>query len=289
LESPFDQATIITMKSSALDRVRESNRQADDAWQRWTLHREHVMDLLVRASSDEGQSLCLLGAGHLNDVRLDALQARYGSITLVDVDVETVAAALPRRLAANTQRCHVYQVDLTGILDQLAHVQSRGLTTSELLAGLGRHHCRVPGEPFDVAVSLGVLTQMLQTVVDAKLEGDDLARVSIALRDKHLRDLMHLTRPGGSFVLVTDVVSTTTAPAVLAIPPEDLEPEMARLVAARNFFTGTNPYRIVALLEEHESFRTLIARVRLMPPWLWAVVKGRQHLTCAIVAQRSLN
>jgi len=172
------------MKSSTLfDRVRESNRQANGAWQRWTLHREHVMDLVMRASSGEGQSLCLLGAGHLNDVRLDALQARYGSITLVDVDVETVAAALHRRLTANTQQCHVCQVDLTGILDQLAHVQSRGLTTSELLARLGRHHCRVPGEPFDVTVSLGVLTQMLQTVVDAGIEGDDLARISIALRD----------------------------------------------------------------------------------------------------------
>jgi hypothetical protein len=279
--------TIITMKPPALlDRIRESNRQANDAWQRWTIHREHVMDLLARASSDERHSLCLLGAGHLNDVRLDALQARYGSITLVDIDVETVAAALARRVAANTQQCHVCELDLTGVLDQLAHVHSRGLTTSKLVARLDRHHCHVPREPFDVTVSLGVLTQMLQAAVDAKLEGADLARVSIALRDKHLRDLMHLTRAGGSFVLVTDVVSTTTAPAVLAAPPEELEAEMARLVAARNFFTGTNPYRIVALLEEHESFRPLIARVRLTPPWLWSVVKDRQHLTCAIVAER---
>jgi hypothetical protein len=60
--------------------------------------------------------------------------------------------------------------------------------------------------------------------------------VSLALRDKHLADLLHLTRPEG------------------AAAPRDgrgrLEARMVELIAAENFFTGTNPYRIVAVLEE---------------------------------------
>ena len=57
---------------------------------------------------------------------------------------------------------------------------------------------------------------------------------------------------------------------------------MAGLVAARNFFTGTNPYRIVALLEENERFRGRLTDVRLVGPWLWNVTDDREHLACAI-------
>jgi hypothetical protein len=88
-------------------------------------------------------------------------------------------------------------------------------------------------------------------------------------------------------VLVTDVVSTTTAPGLHRSSPAGLEEQMARLVASRNFFTGTNPYRIIELLESDARFRDLVTDVRLLDPWLWAVTTDRQHLTCAIVARRS--
>lgn len=64
---------------------------------------------------------------------------------------------------------------------------------------------------------------------------------------------------------------------------------MASLVAARNFFTATNPYRIVALLEDAEPFRQLVTRVRIVGPWLWAMTTDRKHLTCAIVAERRVR
>src|SRR5262249_52124995 len=128
--------------------------------------------------------------------------------------------------------------------------------------------------------------QLLQSVVDAGFDRDDLARVSVALRDKHLGDLVSLTRPGGRCVLVTDVVSTATAPGLERVAPVDLEAEMASLVAARNFFTATNPYRLVALFEEGERVCPLAPAARRVGPWLWAVTTDRRHLTCAIVAER---
>ena len=87
-------------------------------------------------------------------------------------------------------------------------------------------------------------------------------------------------------MLVSDVVAATTAPQLAGADPGALEPLMARLVAAGNFFTGTNPYRIVALLEEDERFRADVHDVRLADPWLWAVTADRVHLTYAIVARR---
>jgi hypothetical protein len=86
--------------------------------------------------------------------------------------------------------------------------------------------------------------------------------------------------------LVTDIVSSATAPQLLHTNETDLEPEMARLIAAGNFFTGTNPYRIIAVLEDDPAFRQDVADVRLFDPWLWAVTPDRHHLTCAILAAR---
>jgi hypothetical protein len=89
-------------------------------------------------------------------------------------------------------------------------------------------------------------------------------------------------------VLVTDVVSTARASRRAEVAKSELEQEMAALIAAKNFFTGTNPYRIVALLEEDAQLRTQIGEVELLDPWLWAVTPDRLHLTSAIVARPRL-
>jgi hypothetical protein len=240
------------------------------------------MDVLVDASG-HGSTLCILGAGQLNDVDLDLLLRRYAAITLVDVDADTVRAALVRHRVSDASLCRVAApVDLTGILGDLAD----GAAPSRLVTRLAGHRCRIPGEPFDVTASLGALSQLLQAVVDAELDPADGPRVALGVRDKHLTDLVHLTRLGGTCVLVTDVVSTTTAPELLRASCGHLEPQMASLVAGHNFFTGTNPYRIAALFEEDQRFSAHVTGVEMIGPWLWAVTKDRQHLTCAIVVRR---
>src|SRR5688572_4769720 len=97
------------------ERVRESNRQAADAWDRWTPHRRRVTDVLADAG---GGRLCVLGAGQLNDVSLDDLRTRYSSFTLVDLDADTVRQAVDRR--AGAADCTIAApVDLTGVIDDL--------------------------------------------------------------------------------------------------------------------------------------------------------------------------
>jgi len=275
------------MKSTRLvERVRESNRQATDARERWASHRSHVMAVLEQLPP-QTRRLCILGAGHLHDVVLSDLVQRHGDVSLVDVDERTVTEALSRADARTRESCRVMPAtDVTGVLGLLDEVSAGTVDASRVIAALADHETDVPGAPFDATISLGVLTQLLQAIVDAGLPPDDVPRVSIALRDKHLRDLVRLTRPGGMCVLVTDVVSSATAPQLLHLAEPDLESEMARVVAARNFFTGVNPYRIVAMLEDDVMLRSDVCDVRLCDPWLWAVTPDRHHLTCAILATR---
>ena len=114
-----------------------------------------------------------------------------------------------------------------------------------------------------------------------------VTRVSVAVRDKHVADLVNLTRPGGALILVSDVVSTHTAPELSKAAADDLQRHLSVCIAAKNFFTGTNPYRILDLLQT--SFRDSVTDIRLVDPWLWAVTPDRQHLTYAIVARRRRN
>lgn len=274
------------MDTAALVRqVHDSNRQAADAAARWATHRARVMDVLgqVRAA---GGRLALLGAGHLHDVRLAQLVDEYAEVALVDLDPGPVHAAIARVPGAHSRtRIHA-PLDLTGALHLLAAAAQGPHGVADVLTHLGTHACDIPGAPFDVTVSLGVLTQLLQAVTDAGVAAAEVPRVSLAIRDKHLRDLVRITRPGGTLVVVTDIVASTSAPGLLELPDSALEPHLARLVADGNFFTGTNPYRVMAVLEEDPPFRDDIAQARFVGPWWWRVTADRAHLTGAIVAKR---
>lgn len=236
------------------------------------------MDLL-RASASPDRSLCILGAGNTNDVELPRLCAVYGEVHLADIDVRSVRRGVVRQgvSAAPNLRIHP-PLDLTGALDRL------GGPTPVRVDGV---RIELEGQPFGVTASVGVVTQMMQSVVESRQPTEVTSRLSLTIRDRHLADLLRLTEPAGTAILVTDVVPTSTAPDLLMTAPSDLEARMAELVGAGNFFTGTNPYRIAALLEEDERLAAFVDDVRIVDPWLWAVAEDRQHLTCAIVATRS--
>jgi hypothetical protein len=268
------------MQPSITTQVLENNRQARSARDRWTTHRAAVMTVL---KSLAGTDVALLGAGHLHDVELDDLIERHGRIVLVDIDAETVTAALAAHPRAR-ERCTIQApVDLSGLLATLP--ERSALNAEASIAALATQQCEIEGAPFDLTVSLGVLTQLIQSVIDAGFEPSDVPAVALAVRDKHLRDLLHLTRPGGTFVLVTDFVSSATAPEIAAMPQENLAAYLPQLLAQRNFFTGTNPYRMLANLQQEEPFRGRIARAGLAGPWLWQVTAQHTHLTGAIVAE----
>lgn len=280
---------MIAPRNRFVETIRESNRQGLDGWTRFTAHRERVQSLLSSLATPAA-SLCILGPGNLNDVRLEELRERFREVHLVDIDVDAVHSALQRRGLAGHSGFRAHgPTDLTGILDLLP-TSGRRVPRScaeSLLHALERERCSVQESPFDVVASTAALTQLLQSVVDSALTPGDVVRVSLGVRDKHLADLISLTRRGGTSVLVTDVVSTASAPQLAETAEVELQREMASLVGARNFLTGVNPYRIVALLKQDVRLRDHVSDVQLLDPWLWAVTPDRLHLTCAIVARRS--
>ena len=220
----------------------ESNRQSRDAWAWYAPHRAQVTALVMQHLAPADR-LGVLGAGNINDLDLAEVLTVADRVHLVDVDGPAMAAGVLRQGLDGDPRVTRHEHDLAV--------------------------APAPAD-FDVVLSAGMLTQLLEP--GAPVED------TLALRDRHLGDLTHLGRRA---LLVTDTVSTSTAPALLGLAPDELEPAMAALVAAGNFFTGTNPYRIAAVLEEGAA-----ADVTLHDPWLWAVTPDRQHLTYAISWRR---
>ena len=221
----------------------ESNRQSREAWDRYAPHRARVTALVMEALAP-GDRLCVLGAGNVNDLDLAAVLAVAAEVDLVDVDGAAMAAGVMRQQLDTNPRVRRREHDLSG--------------------------APAPGG-FDVVLSAGMLTQLVEP--GAAVED------TLALRDRHLAEM---TRLGRRAVLVADTVSTSTAPSLLGLGEGELEPAMAALVAAGNFFTGTNPYRIAAVLEEGGT----AGDVTLHDPWLWAVTPDRQHLTYAVSWRR---
>jgi hypothetical protein len=61
---------------------------------------------------------------------------------------------------------------------------------------------------------------------------------------------------------------------------------MAKLVAAKNFFTGVNPFVIEASLKQHPTLAPLVARTAFHRPWIWQLTPARAYLTFALSCQR---
>ncbi|MBI2478026.1 MAG: hypothetical protein HYV60_05085, partial [Planctomycetia bacterium] len=105
------------------------------------------------------------------------------------------------------------------------------------------------------------------------------------VRREHLRRLIGLVAPGGTVVLVTDVVSSRTVPELATSSAAELPTLVGRAIAQRNFFSGVNPFVLKHLLETDESLATQLADVRLSNPWVWDL-GPRLYAVCALTARR---
>jgi hypothetical protein len=219
------------------------NRESLGAWQSFAGHRRRVTDLLSAAAEGRvGPSLCLLGAGNCNDVELPALLGRYERIHLVDWDALALRAGVERQTLADHPGiiCHG-EVDL-GSSDPMGDMA-----------------------PVHVAASLCLLSQLLEA---ANAGGSSPERL-LAARRLHLELLVELIQPGGTGLLITDVVSSETVPPLGSTPEEALPALLAQCIASRNFFSGTNPAPILDLLRGESWFAARIESVEPIGPWKW--------------------
>ncbi len=251
------------------------NTEADATWSLYAPHRERVTRLLLDARAPTGERLCLLGAGNLNDLDLAALSTAFHEIVLVDVDVAALRRGLSRQGFAEDARFRVVApTDVSGVFAKLAQMENDQQVSDEAIDsclrtlaqphGLSEHVC------YDVVASVGLLTQLIDGVIRSVGESHPRSwELVSAIRTQHLRLMLELTIPGGAAVLVTEIVSSDSCPALLSVDEGGLPELVRREVAARNFFTGTNPAALQQLLRTEISLAEQLANTRFAEPWLW--------------------
>jgi hypothetical protein len=207
-----------------------------------------VTSLLNAAAQGLPQpSLCLLGAGNCNDVDLRSLLSHFSRLHLVDADTEALHAG------ANHQGIYGHpSVVLEGAVD--LRVEHPAITASQ----------------FDVVASLCVLSQLMEGALEGQNPADPAGLEAVqTLRRRHLELIVALLKPGGSGLLITDVVSSDTAPHLRDLPPEQLAGYVATCIAQRNFFTGLNPAVVLDLLQRDPWFASRVERLEPINPWKW--------------------
>ena len=100
-------ATIKPMAKPKLATVEIANNVSTrENWSQYEDHRARVTELICRERisilDGKPRSLCVLGAGNLNDLELVRIQSKFDSIHLVDLDLpgcpRWIAASIGRRL-----------------------------------------------------------------------------------------------------------------------------------------------------------------------------------------------
>ena len=262
------------------------------AWNDYEPHRRIVTEHLIAKRPPGRDRLCVLGAGNANDLDLPRLTATFREVHLVDLDAEALALGVSRQgmLGTPTVYCHE-GVDVTGILPRLAAWDPRLPPSDEELTQCVRAAREYGGPnlpgPFDVVASTCLLSQLIDSVVTSLADSHPrFPELLLAVRDRHLRLLVELLVPGGLAVLITDLVSSDTCAELATVADAELSELVARLVAERNFFSGTNPQLIKTWFKQDRSTGGSLAGVYLSRPWRWQV-GPRTYAVYAIRAQRA--
>jgi hypothetical protein len=254
--------------------------RAEKDWALYAAHRARLTEAVLASAAQRAGRLCVLGAGHCNDLDLARLAETFEEIHLVDIDGKALARAVARQPASARPRLHRHELDLSGLparrLARWRHVPPTGAeleaaANAALDTILGRL-----GGPFDVVASTCVLTQMafaLRTALGERHVA--LETIRFGLMRTHLSTLVSLTAAGGALLFASDVVSSSTY-ALGAVPPERALTDVLRdVVASGAGYFAANPELIGGLLAE-------VGTPELLEPWLWTGPLARTYLVYAM-------
>jgi hypothetical protein len=242
------------------------NSAVANEWENYRTHREHVMRLVLEEADRNRGRLCVLGAGNCNDLDLTAVSSAFDESHLFDIDGAALDRAVERCAPANRSRIKCHDgVDLS-------------TTTLPSYHGF-----------FDLVLSACLLSQLIDAaVVSVPRKDPSATREILVIRNAHLRLMLDLVVPGGTALLVSDLVSSDTAGQLHHVSEQSdtLVPLLLALIAARNFFTGTNPFSIRALLTSDSMLAPHVQNITLQLPWLWQLSKDRVYLVYALSWRR---
>jgi len=263
------------------------NAASHDQWAAFAGHREKVSALLGVGTIPSGGRLCVLGAGNCNDLDLPALLKAHRALHLVDLDPEALTRGVNRQgVADHPSLERSGGIELTGMLDVIASWSPGTTIPPAAIAALAEWPARrvapiLPG-PFDIVASTCLLSQLIGNVFPAV--GDrhpQFMALVQAIRIGHLRLLAELCAPGGTVVLVTDVVSSDTFPALGSFAGSALPGLLPRLTRERNFINGVNPDVLLSIYRRDPVLAPDVTGLELIAPWIWNL-HTRLYLVVAI-------
>ncbi len=263
----------------------------NDDWALYASHRARFTDAILSSTETTGGRLCLLGAGHCNDVDLERLAEAFSEIHLVDIDAAALTEAIARQDPAVRPRLHRHApIDLAGHGKKLAKWKRTPPTTGQIEASgaatLQSVLARVPG-PFDVVASACVLTQMSYALTDELGDGHPaLGTARLALVATHLGSMVGLTAVGGASLFACDLVSSSFYPLADLPPERNLFDVMERVLESGNFYHVANPGLIRSILSGEPNLAERIDEPDLLDPWLWNGPLGRTYLVYALRFRR---
>jgi hypothetical protein len=267
------------------------NTAARDDWESAGPHRQRVTAELVRGFPPLTETLCVLGAGNCNDLDLPRLLDVFREVHLVDLDSAALEAGIDRQGVSDHPAVRLHGgVEVTGIWDRLADYSPDAPPDDETLTALAADAWSFAGPalpgPFGMVASHCLLSQLVEAVVRTVGEGHPrFLEILDTVRGRHLRLLAELTRPGGYGLMVTDIVSSETAPELQTLSDKALPDALKRMIEARNFFHGLNPFVLATLYQDDPRIAPEIQASQLLRPWRWHAC-GRIYAVTGIKFQR---
>jgi hypothetical protein len=275
---------------SAAERARAFQRalnvRNDEHYYRaFASHRKRVTEIVCARAA--GPRLCVFGAGNAWDIDLGALLTNFETVHLVDVDCESLERARSRVPSELRERLVLHgDVDLTGLLDRLDDLETvDGGQMAELAVAATKRIVDRVGGYFDTTLSTCVLSQLVLPFQRSwARSAPEWGMLEAALTALHLSTLSAATRPGGSSVLVFDVLSSKYEPGLDALAGASSE-ALVSFVARSSARLQPRPE---ALLEQLRApnLAGLFARPALTTPWLWQLDDDELQLVYALVFQR---
>ena len=270
------------------------NRSTRTHWLHFAPHRARVQELILtgRPPGQIGR-FCALGAGNCNDLELARLLDAFAEVHLVDLDPAALSAAAERQGVAGAGGLRLHApVDLTGIADLVSAWTGRAPMPAEVGTAVARSAAApVPdlgGGGFDVALSSCVLSQLVGYATDA-LGGGHPAHAALvrAIRARHLRLLVDLLAPGGTGLLVCDMVSSDSRDDLPRLPEHELPGLLQKLARDGTFFSGLYPDALEAAFRTDPALSPRVRDVRRLTPWLWRLGPLRTFLVYGLRFRRA--
>ncbi len=257
-------------------------------WDLYATHRARLMGLIRGAAENGPGRLCIAGAGNCNDLDLAGLARGFREIHLVDLDETAIRRAVAaQRPPPGAVHLHA-GVDLMGLWPETSPFgPADDARLGRLIQAAEEGTDPGVGHDFDVVVSAGVLSQLLESV--AHRLGEDHARMAdlvAAIRNGHIRTLLRTLRPGGRLILATEVMSTQEAPAIAAAPEEAWPALLSDAIWRGEVLTGMSPPALVSWLVATRPEGARLVAPGIVGPWRWQQSPGRHFLVVAYLLRK---